>query len=133
MMTADRVPTGMTATKTILIVDDDPIICEIASEVLADAGFRVVCVDNGEDAIDVAWEEAPDAVLLDCSLPGKPGMVVLDQFRKSARFGAIPIAMLTARRSVWSETISCQKGANAYIRKPFDPVDLLTEVARLTR
>lgn len=119
--------------KTILIIDDDPIVREIASNTLTDAGYRVVCVESGDDVMNVAWEESPDAVLLDCGLPGKPGMVVLEDLRASARFESVPIAMLTARRSEWSEKISRANGANAYLRKPFRPVDLLIEVAKLTR
>ena len=119
--------------KTILIVDDDPLICDIASDILTGAGFLVACVDNGDDAVTIAWDIGSDAVLLDCNLPGKPGMMVLDEFRNSPRFYAMPIAMLTGRRSALAEAVSRDHGADAYIRKPFDPVDLLITVAKLTR
>ncbi|TPG46555.1 response regulator [Sphingomonas glacialis] len=115
----------------VLIIDDDPIICAIATRILSEAGYDVICVANGEDAMDIAWYEAPDIVLLDCGLPGKPGMTLLNEFRASARFRAIPIVMMTSRRSQWSERIAREHGANAYIRKPFDARNLLIEVARV--
>ncbi len=117
----------------ILMVDDDPIICAIATDTLTKAGYRVFTVDSGDDAIDAAWDESPDVILLDCGLPGKSGMTLLDEFRASPRFRNIPIAMITARRSEWSENVAKEHGADAYIRKPFDIREMLIEVAKLTK
>lgn len=117
----------------ILLVDDDPIICAIATDTLKQAGYRVATVNSGDDAVDAAWEESPDVILLDCGLPGKSGMTLLDEFRASPRFRNIPIAMITARRSEWSEKVAKEHGADAYIRKPFDVREMLIEVAKLTR
>lgn len=117
----------------ILLVDDDPIICAIATQALGQAGYRVTTVESGDDAVDAAWDEPPDVILLDCGLPGKSGMTLLDEFRASPQFRNIPIAMITGRRSEWSENVAREHGADAYIRKPFDVREMLIEVAKLTR
>lgn len=126
-------PVGGLPRKKIMIVDDDPAICDVAARMLSEAGYGVVTVDNGDDVMEAAWDEGPDLVLLDCSLPGKPGLALLGELRASARFEATPIVMVTARRSMWSEKSARDQGANGYIRKPFERTQLLIAVAKLTR
>lgn len=118
---------------TIVVVDDDPLIGEIVGEALEAAGYRVVLVQSGEDAMDVMWKAQPALALIDCALPERPGMVVVRDLRESAMFEKLPIVMLTGRRSEWHESIALREGANAYIRKPFDVRELLVTVARLLR
>lgn len=121
------------ARKKIMIVDDDSLVLQIACEMLEGAGYEVIPLGEGEDVIETAWAHQPDALILDCALPGKPGMVVLEELRSSPLFATLPIAMLTARRSDMFEQAARSKGADAYIRKPFDRVDLLVAVAKIIR
>lgn len=90
-------------------------------------------VDSGDDAIDSAWDGSPDVILLDCGLPGKPGMSLLGEFRASPGFRNIPIAVITARWNEWPENVAKEDGVDAYIRKPFAVRELLIEVAKLAR
>lgn len=120
-------------TATVLLVDDDPLIGEIVSQTLGDVKLDVIVVDNGDDAMDTAWRVRPDLVILDCALPGRPGMVLLNDFRRSPMFENVPILMLTGRRSDWHEKLALKNGANGYLRKPFGESDLVIAISRLLR
>ncbi len=117
--------------KRIVLVDDDPIVGEIVSETLSAAGFRVDVVSDGRDALDAIYAEETDLVILDCNLPGRPGMVLLADIRQSVILKSVPILMLTSRTSQWHAQIALDNGANAYLKKPFDRTDLIVVVTKL--
>ena len=81
--------------------------------------------------MDAIWKCQPALVILDCGLPGRPGMVLLDDLRGSALLQDLPVMMLTAPRSEWHAAIAHEHGADFYMRKPFEPHALLITVARL--
>lgn len=115
----------------IVIVDDDELVCAIVVRTLAPLGHVVLSVRDGEDALDSLWESAPDLLILDCALPGKTGLAILAEMRTSAMFRDLPVLILTARRSEWHVKMALDAGANAYIRKPFEPDDLIEQVTTL--
>ncbi len=117
----------------IALIDDDELICEIIEGILSSAGYEVVSVNHGDDAAAFIWEAQPDLLVLDCALPGKSGMTLLHELRASPLFGKLPIVMLTGRRSGWHESVALREGADAYVRKPFQPTDLLVSIAKLLR
>lgn len=118
---------------TIVLVDDDPLVCDLVSETLEAAGYLVLAVDDGAEAMDVIWNSQPALVILDCGLPGRPGMALLGDLRASAMFSDLPIVMLTGRSSKWHEKSALKCGASCYVRKPFDPRELLVAVAKALR
>ncbi|WP_010217881.1 response regulator [Sphingomonas sp. PAMC 26621] len=115
----------------IVIVDDDELVCAIVARTLTPLGHVVLPVRDGDDALDSLWESSPDLVILDCALPGKTGLAILGEMRTSAMFRGLPVLILTARRSDWHVKMALEAGANAYIRKPFEPADLIAQVAAL--
>lgn len=112
----------------IVIVDDDALMCAIVARALAPAGHVVTPVPDGDDAVDILWANGPDLVILDCALPGKTGLTILREIRESAMFAELPVLILTARRSEWHARVAMEAGADAYMRKPFEPDDLLAKV-----
>lgn len=115
----------------IVLVEDDELICAIVARTLAPLGHVVTSVRDGDDALDALWETGPDLAILDCALPGKTGLTILREIRQSAMFGALPVLILTARRSAWHAKMALETGANDYVRKPFAAADLIGKIDRL--
>ena len=115
----------------IIIVDDDEIIAEIASDALTDAGHMVSAVHDGYDAMDAITGGDPDLVILDYNLPGKTGMQLLRELRMLPHANDIPVMMLTARGGRLLKIRAEETGADDYIVKPFDPNDLVARVDAL--
>lgn len=115
----------------ILIVDDDELVCAIVSRTLTPLGHVVLSIRDGDDALDSLWDLGPDLVILDCALPGKTGLAILGEMRSSAMFRDLPVLILTARRSDWHVRMALDAGANAYVRKPFAPDELIDNVTAL--
>jgi len=115
----------------IVIVDDDELLCQIVVRTLEPVGHSVVAVRDGDDALEALWEHGPDLAILDCALPGKTGLTILREIRQSAMFGKLPVLILTARRSDWHAKMALTAGADAYVRKPFEPAELIATIDRL--
>ncbi len=118
------------AAKRIVVIDDDPITCDIVAATLGAAGYRVDVVHDGDDALESIYGATTDLVILDCNLPGKAGMVVLRDIRNDHMLKSLPVIMLTSRTSDWHARLAFETGASAYIKKPFDPAELVILVAR---
>ena len=118
---------------TIVIVEDDELVREVVATALENAAHTVIAVEDGTDAIDCLWESDPDLVILDCALPGRGGLPILQELRASPKFQAIPVLILTARRSDWHAKLAMDTGASDYLRKPFKVRDLLNRVSTLLR
>ncbi len=115
----------------IVLIDDDPIIAALVKQALARSGHDLLWLDNGNDALAEIWDHNADLVVLDCALPGKAGMTVLGEIRNTLGLERLPVVMLTSRSSQTYEALALKEGANDYLRKPFDPADLLARVGRL--
>lgn len=112
----------------ILIVDDDEIIAELASQILMDAGHACGWVTDGEKALELLRWRRPDLLLLDQDMPGLTGSQVLRSLRSSAENYDLPVIMFTGISGAEDESAAYYNGAQAYIRKPFDGMFLLHEV-----
>ena len=115
----------------ILIADDDELIAELASEVLIDVGHACGWVTTAEEAWEVAHKRRPDILLLDQDMPGMSGVTLLRKLRGSPQFYDLPVVMFTAMRGAQDEAQAIYAGAQDYIRKPFDPSQLVSRVARV--
>ena len=116
----------------LLIVDDD---ADIVESVRLGFGLQwreveVVSADNGEDALRVVEAERPDLVLLDVGLPGRSGYDVLRELRT---FSEVPVVMLTARGETVDKVRGLELGADDYVTKPFDHLELLARVRAVLR
>ncbi|MGQ0417248.1 cell wall metabolism DNA-binding response regulator WalR, partial [Bacillus sp. HC-TM] len=109
----------------ILVVDDEKPIADILKFNLEKEGFEIVMAHDGDEAIEKANEEQPDMVLLDIMLPGKDGLEVCREIRKSSE---MPIIMLTAKDSEIDKVLGLELGADDYVTKPFSTRELLARV-----
>ena len=116
------------ASRTILIVEDDPETLEFYEYLLQMSGYRVVSATSGQQARALVATRAVDGVLLDYRLPDTIGLELCQELR--AVLGpAVPILLVTADREPLLETRAYAAGATAFLSKPFDPDVLLTLLA----
>lgn len=115
----------------IIIADDDPMVGDIVRYKLGAHGYVVGVVHNGVDALRAVETKQPDLVILDCAMPGLCGVDVLRQLKLSRTSFNTPVLMLTVRSSHEDEEIALRAGADEYLRKPFDPAELLVVVERM--
>jgi DNA-binding response OmpR family regulator len=116
--------------KTVLVVDDEPRIVDLARDYLEHAGFSVLTASDGPSALRVARTRKPDVLVLDLGLPGMDG---LDVARELRRESAIPIVMLTARDDELDRILGLEIGADDYVTKPFSPRELVARIRAILR
>jgi len=115
---------------TVLVVDDEPQIAQIAQDYLRHAGFEVVVARDGPSAVSMARSRAPDLIVLDLALPGLDGVDVTRTLRRDSN---VPIIMLTARVEESDRLLGLELGADDYITKPFSPRELVARVRAVLR
>lgn len=115
--------------KKILIVDDEDKIRELIRVNLEIVGYNCNEAEDGNKALDIVDSFRPDLVLLDIMLPGKDGFELVDEFTKRN----IPVIFLTAKDSTVDKVKGLKLGAEDYITKPFDPMELLARVEVVLR
>ena len=115
---------------SILLVEDDRKIARVVKVYLEDAGYRVVHVEKGKDAISSAMKELPLAVILDLMLPDTSGEEVCQELKE---MGDFPIIMLTAKYSEEERVAGFALGADDYVVKPFSPKELVYRVKAVLR
>ena len=120
----------MTASKKILIVDDEPKIVEVLEHYLVDEGFEVNRAYDGKAAVQLFKETQPDCVILDLKLPGMSGLDVFHLMRADAD---TPILMLTSRTAEVDRILGLELGADDYISKPFSPREVVARVKTVLR
>jgi len=115
---------------SILLVEDDRKIARIVKVYLEDAGYKVVHVEKGKDAISSALKELPLAVILDLMLPDTSGEEVCQELKE---MGDFPIIMLTAKYSEEERVAGFALGADDYVVKPFSPKELVYRIKAVLR
>jgi len=114
----------------VLVVDDEPPIVELVRGYLRREGMEVLTATDGQAAIAVVREQAPDVVVLDVMLPGLDGIEVCRQLRT---FSDVYVIMLTARGEEIDRIVGLSIGADDYLVKPFSPRELLARIKALLR
>jgi len=114
--------------ETILVVDDDPDIARFVEVNLRSAGYDVSVASDGEEALDRAQSLRPDLVLLDVMMPRIDGFEVAQRLRRNPQTANTSIIMLTAKALSTDKVLGLTAGADDYIIKPFDPIELLARV-----
>jgi two-component system, OmpR family, alkaline phosphatase synthesis response regulator PhoP len=117
----------------ILIVDDEKDIVKMLDYNLKKEGFRTVSASNGEDALDLAFKEHPDIILLDLMLPGMDGLEVCKALKKEGKTASVPIIMLTAKTQEADKIVGLELGADDYVTKPFSPRELIARIKAVIR
>jgi two-component system phosphate regulon response regulator PhoB len=120
-------------TPKILIVEDEPALAELLSWTFESAGFAVEQTADGEEALLIAEEFAPDIVILDWMIEQLPGIEVCRRLRKGKNTASIPIIMLTARGEEEDRIRGLETGADDYVTKPFSPRELRARVEAVLR
>jgi DNA-binding response OmpR family regulator len=115
---------------TVLVVDDEPKIVQLARDYLEHAGFDVQTAGDGASALQVARVREPDLIVLDLGLPGLDGLEVMRSIRAS---GSTPIVVLTARDTELDKLLGLELGADDYVTKPFSPRELVARVRAVLR
>src|SRR6185503_2970461 len=116
--------------KSILVVDDEPRIAQLARDYLEHAGFAVRIAATGEAALQAVRRDRPDLVVLDLGLPGLDGLDVTRAIRRESN---LPVIMLTARDDELDKLLGLELGADDYLTKPFSPRELVARVRAVLR
>src|SRR6058998_2992871 len=114
--------------ESVLVVDDDPDVARFIEVNLRSAGYEVAVASNGEEALERALDGRPDLILLDVMMPKMDGFEVAQRLRRDPRTSSCSIIMLTAKALSSDKVLGLSSGADDYIIKPFDPVELLARV-----
>ncbi|MBW1798151.1 MAG: response regulator transcription factor, partial [Deltaproteobacteria bacterium] len=120
---------GKTRT-TILVVDDDKDIVQTIKGNLELDGYEVLCAYDGRSGLDVAKKKRPDLVILDLNLPDIDGIKACQIMRREADF---PIIMLTARDGVSDKVLGLESGADDYMVKPFNFLELSARIKAILK
>ena len=116
--------------KTVLVVDDEPRIVQLARDYLEHAGYAVVAASDGRAALQAFRTREPDLVILDLGLPELDGLDVTRTIRATS---GTPIVMLTARDDELDKLLGLELGADDYVTKPFSPRELVARVRAVLR
>ncbi|MDW8326764.1 MAG: hybrid sensor histidine kinase/response regulator [Anaerolineales bacterium] len=118
---------------SVLVVDDDPRNIELLTHVLEPQGFGVLAAEDGEDGLALAHTLLPDVILLDVLMPQPDGYEVCRRLKADPVTLYIPIVLITALRGARERARGAEAGADEFISKPFDAVELVTRIKSLVR
>lgn len=116
--------------KRVLVVDDEKLIVKGIRFSLEQDGMEVVCAYDGEEALEAAKNQEFDIILLDVMLPGLSGFEVCQQIRE---FSDVPIVMLTAKGEDMDKILGLEYGADDYITKPFNILEVKARIKAIMR
>ncbi|PKB78787.1 MAG: hypothetical protein BZY88_16635 [SAR202 cluster bacterium Io17-Chloro-G9] len=116
---------------TVLVVDDESDIRELLVDTLIDAGFQVIEAANGESALERAFRDRPDIILLDIWMPGMDGYEALWRLKEKPDTQDLPVILLTAMPASEGEQVGMDLGVSHYMSKPWEPgvVEAVVRVA----
>ena len=119
--------------QTILIVDDESINIKLVKAYLLKEGYHFITASDGEEALAVVNDTIPDLILLDVMMPGIDGFEVCRRLKSKKRFQKIPIIMVTALTETEHKVKAMEVGADDFISKPLDRIELLIRAKSLLR
>ena len=117
----------------LLLVEDDPALSELLDFRFQNEGYDVRRTPDGDEALLLAKEDAPDLIILDWMIEGTSGIEVCRRLRRNKGTAHVPIIMLTAREAEDDRVRGLETGADDYLTKPFSPRELLARVAAVMR
>ncbi len=124
----DGSPGGPAVPTRVLVADDNADMREYLSRILADAGYLVEAVDDGQRALESVRADAPDLVVSDVMLPRLDGLSLVAALRSDSRTASVPVLLLSARAGQEASIEGLQAGADDYLVKPFAAAELLARV-----
>src|SRR6266496_5196236 len=114
--------------KSILVIDDNQDIRENTAEILEMGGYKIFTAENGKKGVELALKEKPDVIVCDIMMPELDGYGVLHLLRKNPESQNIPFIFLTAKTERTDFRKGMEMGADDYITKPFDDIELLNAI-----
>ncbi len=116
--------------RTVLVVDDEPMLRNLLSRLLRMEGYEVLEAEDGQAALDVCAKEKPDLVLLDVMLPARDGLDVLGELRRTSD---IPVILVSALAEEADRVMGLKMGADDYVTKPFSAAELSARIESVLR
>lgn len=116
--------------RKILVIDDDEITLMKVKQILEKNGYTIVCTNSGKSGLEKAAHEQPAAIILDRRMPEMDGNETLIELKSNDNTKNIPVMMLTSDNQISDVSSSFELGAVAYIVKPFNADNLLTELRK---
>ena len=113
---------------SVLVIDDDPVIVRLLQVNFDMEGFEVVTAADGEEGLRLARELSPDVVVCDVMMPKVNGLEVVEAIKGDPATRHIPVILVSARAQSAEVQSGLDVGADDYVTKPFDPLDLVERV-----
>jgi len=117
----------------ILVVDDEPAVARLCTRILNEEGYQVTVAYRGDEALEKIFAQPPDLVLLDVMMPDLDGFEVCRRLKADARTQLVPVIILTALSGPQAKIAGLGAGADDFLTKPFDRVELLARTRNLLR
>ena len=115
----------------VLVVEDDPVILRLLEVNFELEGFEVLSAHDGAEGIEMARDQRPDLVISDIMMPNLSGIELVEQLKGDAETASIPIILLSAKAQSADVKAGMEAGADDYITKPFEPLELVDRVQAL--
>jgi DNA-binding LytR/AlgR family response regulator len=122
---------GQMGSPRVMVCDDDAAILEMIKISLETDGMEVLCCGDGAEALKVLETEHPDVIVLDIMMPKVDGWMVLMEIRNNPKTASIPVIMLTAKTQDLAKILAFKQGAQQYVTKPFNPMELSARIMNL--
>lgn len=120
--------------KELLVIDDDQTTLSKVSSFLSKSGYRTVVADNGQEGLDIIEKnEALCLIIVDIMMPVMDGIEFVRRIRAEKKYNHIPIIMLTSMSDITDKYMGFDAGADDYITKPFEPLELLMRIQALIK
>jgi DNA-binding response OmpR family regulator len=117
--------------RTVLVVDDDPVILRLLEVNFEMEGFTVRMASDGQEGLDVARAERPDVIVSDVMMPRLTGIEMVAGLKRDEATASIPVILLSAKAQASDIRAGLDAGADDYVTKPFEPLDLVDRVLKL--
>jgi len=114
----------------VLVIEDDLDACELLAEYLSFEGFKVDTANSGMEGLDFLEKSQPDIILMDIMMPQMNGLDVLKRIRIDSD---VPVLMLTAKHEDMTKVMGFELGADDYLTKPYNPVELSARIKAILR
>ena len=116
---------------TVLVIDDDPVIVKLLRVNFELEGFNVISAGDGREGVEMARAERPDVVVSDIMMPVMNGLELVSTLKSDPDTADLPVLLLSAKAQMADVQRGYELGADDYVTKPFDPLELLERVAAL--
>ena len=116
---------------TILVIDDDPVILQLLQVNFEMEGFTVITAADGQEGVERTRADRPDVIVSDVMMPRKSGLELVAELKGDADTAGIPVLLLTAKAQQADIAGGLAQGADDYVTKPFEPLELIDRVNRL--